>query len=520
MSELKQFFRNSQVMAAMTALSRVFGLVRDQLTNFLLGTTRLADIWVIAFMLPNLFRRLMAEGVMSSAFVPLLSEITATDEDAPDREAEALAFARAMFSLILLAATLLITGIVLTLPWILPFLMKWMTPSGRENDPEFYARLILPTRLLFPYILFISLAAICQGVLNVKNRFALPSFTPIVLNICIIGFGFGLRHWHGNPLWGLCVGVLVGGFFQFFLQWLQLHRIGFRLAPTLRIMGPRTREAIRLWFPTTFSAGIVQINALISTAVAANLFEGASMALFNSTRMMELVLGVFAAAISTSILPLLSRQRGRDDRSGLNNSLWAGLTVMSLVTIPAAVGLILAGPSMISLLFQRGAFNDHSLNLTYTALLFHAMALIPIAWYRILSQTFYAHKQVLVSVAIAGVAAVVNIYCCFRLPTLFDRDLAHCGIALATLISSWLLMGIALWQIYRRYQVRWPRVFTWDLVRITLATAAFVPLWLPFGIELLSPFALILKIISSILVYIILIYVLQVSALPRILRKK
>ncbi len=519
MSELKQFFRNSQVMALMTACSRVFGLVRDLLTNYLLGTSRIADVWVMAFMLPNLFRRLMAEGVMSSAFVPILAE-TLGEEPPVQAEQRALEFARAMFSLILVAATSVVGLFILLMPWVLPFILRLLTPSsGQGSDAAFLTQLVLPTRMLFPYLTFISLAAICQGVLNTKNRFALPAFTPIMLNICIIGFGWSLRNHWDSPIWGLCIGVLCGGFLQFFLQWLQLQRMGFGLWPTTRLWTPKTAEAVRLWLPTTFSAGVVQINALVSTVVAVNLFEGASMALFNSNRMIELVLGVFAAAISTSILPLLSRQAGKKDEQGLNQSLWAGLSAMSLVTIPAAVGLLVSGAPVLSLLFQRGAFDERSLTLTYSALIFHSLALLPISWYRILSQSFYAKKRVKVSVAVATVASVVNMAGCFVLPGLFPKNLAHCGIALATLVSSWLLFGLALQQAYRLFEVRWPREFTTDLIKVTLAAAAFVPIWWPLNGAAIGPGPLILRILSSILVYVFLIYRWRVSWVTRLRRK-
>ncbi|CAM2005244.1 murein biosynthesis integral membrane protein MurJ [Acanthopleuribacter pedis] len=520
MSELKQFFRNSQVMAMMTACSRVFGLMRDLLTNYLLGTSRSADIWVMAFMLPNLFRRLMAEGVMSSAFVPILAE-TLGGEPPEEAEQRAREFARAMFSLILVAATLVVGSIILLMPVMLPFILRVLTPSsGGGSDPEFLARLILPTRMLFPYLIFISLAAICQGVLNTKNRFALPAFTPILLNICIISFGWTLRdHWD-SPIWGLCIGVLCGGFLQFFLQWLQLMRLGFPLNPTTRMWTPKTAEAFRLWLPTTFSAGVVQINALVSTAVAVNLFEGASMALFNSNRMIELVLGVFAAAISTSILPLLARQAGKKDEHGMNQSLWAGLSAMSLVTLPAAVGLLVSGAPVLSLLFQRGAFDDRSLTLTYSALIFHSMALLPISWYRILSQSFYAKKKVSISVVVATIAAVVNMAGCFIFPSFFPKNLAHCGVALATLVSSWLLFALALQQAYHHFQVRWPREFTTDLTKVTAAALAFVPIWLTPGAGDPEPLPLILRLVSSILVYGILIVFMRVSWVTRLRRKR
>ena len=514
MSEQKQILDNSKIMVVITALSRVFGLVRDQLIAFLLGTTRLGDVWALSFMIPNLFRRLIAEGAMSSAFVPILAELTEQEE-----EREAIRFMRSIFSLILLSATLIVTIMILILPWVLPALLKLAAVTSTP-DPATYARIILPTQLMFPYLIFISLAAICQGVLNVNNRFALPSATPIILNICIISCGYLLRDWQGNPIWGLCCGVLLGGTFQFAVQWVHLYRLGFRIVPVFRFWSERTREAIRLWLPTTFSAGVTQINALVSGMIALNILEGAAIALQTSTRLMELVLGVFTVALSTSMLPVLARQRSRNDQKALNDSTWTALEIMSLVTIPAALGLIFSGPSVIHLLFVRGEFNLRSLDLTYTALIFHAMALIPISWHRILSQTFYAHKQVKIAVIIAAIAAFVNVLACLVLPRFFDPIYRHCGVALATLVSAWVLFFISVWQIHKRFAIVWPRRLNSQLARILLAALAFVPLWQPFAYRIFSPASLLLRIFGSIFIYVLLVWLFRVTGFLHIIRKK
>ena len=514
MKEQVQLIANSKIMAAMTALSRVFGLFRDQMIAFLLGTTRLADIWATAFMLPNLFRRLIAEGAMSTAFIPLLAEL-----EAEEREAQANLFMRAMFSMVLCAALVTVTVMILAMPWLLPMLLRVLRPTSAAVQPELYAQMVLPTRIMFPYLVFISLAAVCQGVLNVKNRFALAAATPLVLNICIIGFGLGLRNWLGNPLWGLCCGVLAGGFLQFFLQWCHLYRLGFRLLPVLGFWNKRAKEAIRLWLPTTFSAGIVQINALVSTVAAVNLVEGAAISLYNSNRMIELVLGVFAASLTTALLPVLARQRSRADQAGLQASLWMGLSLMTVISLPAGLGLIVAGPSLISFLFQRGSFDSHGVALTCTALCFHAMALVPIAWYRILSQTFYAHKQVRITVWIAAIAALLNIAGCFVLPRYFDPRYSHCGIALATVLSSWVLFSLGLFHMRRRFALIWPRWFTWDLLKTALAAAAFLPLWLPVRARSMPTFEFLLKICLSVAIFSSLALVFKVSAMRPLLEK-
>lgn len=497
----------------MTMISRVFGLVRDQTTAWLMGATQSGDLWTVSFMLPNLFRRLIAEGAMSTALVPLFSEL-----DEQEGEAAANQFAKAVFSLILIASVSIVSLMIIGLPWFLPILLGWIQSGAGGQAEGISQALIPPTRLMFPYLIFISLAAICQGVLNVRNRFALPAATPIVLNICIILAGLGLRNTFSHPVYGLAVGVLIGGFLQFYLQWRQLRGLGLTLKPVRHMWTRKTREAVTLWLPTTFSAGIAQINALTGTLVAVSLFGGASTAIFYSNRLMELILGVFVAAVTTAILPLLSKQRGRGDHDALAESVWKGLEVVSLISIPASIGLILAGKGTIALLFQRGEFTEHGVDLTAAALIFHGLALVPISWYRILSQKFYAHKQVKISVYIAAVAAAVNVILCFILPHYFLPGLAHCGVVAATLISSWLMFFLSLHQIRKRFSLPVNRIFCINLLKITLAAAAFIPIWLPFKAAPTAPLLLLFKILLSILIYGALLVILNAGGIRALLK--
>lgn len=504
--------RNSQIMMAVTSVSRVFGLVRDQVIAYLLGTSRWADVWNLAFMLPNMFRRLIAEGAMSSAFIPIFSELSEKE-----REQEAQQFVRAVFSLILVAVTLLITVVVLLLPVLLPALLRLTRVAAATGEDDITTMAMLPTRLMFPYLLFVSLAAICQGVLNVQNRFALSASTPIVLNLCIIVFALLMKDQLGSPIWGVCVGVLVGGFLQFFMQWLHLSRLGFRISTTRHFWNRRTAEAVRLWVPSVFSAGVAQFNALVSTLIATNLLVGAATAISFSNRLMELILGVFAVAVSTSLLPVLSRQRSRGDLPAMTESLYGALEVMAFISIPASMGLILAGPSVIALLFERGLFDRNSTELTYLALIFHAMAILPICWYRITIQAFYAFKQVKVTVVIAIIGATFNIVCCYVFPNLLY--FSHAGVALATLVSSWLLYGLLRWQVGKRNGLHWPAKCNRELAKVCLATAAFVPVWLPFTPQVLGLSSLLLRIAASIAIYAGLARLLRIQALVRLIHR-
>jgi len=515
MSEQKQVLNNSKIMAGMTFLSRIFGMLRDLLVARLVGATRLGDVWSISFMIPNLFRRLIAEGAMTSAFVPILSDLSEHKQQEAARE-----FMRSVFSLILLASTLIASVMILTLPMTMPFLFKVLNPVGVTPSGTRFEDMVLPTRIMFPYLIFISLASICQGVLNVHNRFALSAATPILLNLSMISFGYLLRDWHGDPIWGLCVGVLLGGFLQFSTQWIHLYRLGFRIWPVFHFWGSRTAEAARLWFPTVFSAGIMQINIVVATVAAANLVPGSTLAITLSNRLIEFVLGVFTAALTTSLLPVLSRQRARNDMDAANKTLWSSLALITLVALPASVGLILAGPSLINLLFVGGRFDESGLTLTYLALIFHAMMLLPLSWYRIIGQSYYAFKRVKLAVYIAAFGALVNISGCFFFPHFFPPSLAHCGVVLANLVSACVLVLTSRIVIARTFNLVWPPHLNSELARMLLATIGILPFWLPISTRILPLPELVIRILLSVLAYVILVWALRVPSFRQLVSNK
>lgn len=502
MNEQQQMMRNSHVMASVTALSRVFGLLREMFVAAVLGTTRLADVWMIAFMLPNLFRRFLAEGAMSSAFVPLLAELRAAGDVRAEQE-----FARAFFSLIALVSSLVVTVLILILPWGLPWVLRLFAATA-ENEVQ--QACVLPTQIMFPYLVFISLAAVCQGMLNVHNRYALPAFTPILLNLSIIGCGLALRHHLSNPVWALATGVLLGGFLQLAVQWYRLFSMGFRLHLTLKCWTPKTREAVALWWPITLGAGVYQVNIIVSQSIAIGLFTGALSALNYSNRIMELVLGVFAASITTSLLPVLSQQRTRQDMTSLNHTFWRAMEGISMITIPASIGMLLAGPTGLSILFQRGEFDQQSLNLTYGVLIFHGMALVPIAWYRVISQVFFAFKRVRIAVRLAVLGMLSNVALCLFLPPWFHPLNAHCGIALATLTSSWIMVLLGLATLRHAFQINAPPSIMTEMFKMILASASFVPLWLPVTTQPLPWLPWLLKVVASCAIYGIMSWVLKI----------
>lgn len=412
-------------MGAVTLLSRFLGLAREMVTSFYLGTGHSADAFRLAFMIPNLFRRLVGEGAMTAAFVP-----TFTDQLETKRRDEAWAFAASFFWLLLLVlAGLTALGIVAA-----PWLVRWIFASGFASVPGKVELTSYLLRLLFAYVLFISLAALAQAMLNSLGRFAIPAFTPVLLNLAIILSAFFFARRFVDPSIAFALGVLAGGFLQFAFQYPFLLKAGFRLGGRVNLRSPAVRQVARLMAPAIFGAGIYQINVAVSQHIATYQTAGAVASLGYSARLMEVVLGIFVVSLSTVILPDLSRKALAKDHFGMAATLSFALRAAALVTIPATVGIILLRVPFVNLLFRfkGGSFDATSTKLTAYALLFHILGLTFVSGTRILVPLFYAFKDIRTPVKVASLSMVLNILLCL----LLTGPLGHGGIALATSLSA------------------------------------------------------------------------------------
>jgi putative peptidoglycan lipid II flippase len=426
--------RSALGMSGITMGSRVLGLVREQVRAHFLGTTFASDAFGIAFQIPNLLRRLVAEGAMSSAFIPIFAE-----EKELRGEAEAFAFARKFFNLSLLALTLLSTLGVLGAGLIVSC---FAIIGGRPVAPEAQELTTSLTRLMFPYIALVSWAAIAQGILNTYRIFWVSALTSVLLNLSIIGAAVLLATSFSDPSFGFAIGVVVGGALQLLFQVPFVFRLGFHWRPDFS-MGPAVRRALWLLVPTLFGAGVYQINVLISQAIAWGLGAGAVSSLQYSQRLLELTLGVFAVAISTVALPSLASDAALNAKDRVTDTLLYSVRLCCFVCFPVTAAFLLLGRETASLLFERGAFGVVSSSTTSFAIGFHILALTHIALARVLVPVYYAYKDTRTPVAIAFVAMVVNITLCYALAPSFDLS----GIALANSLSALvqaLLLGLFL----------------------------------------------------------------------------
>jgi putative peptidoglycan lipid II flippase len=405
-----------------TLLSRIFGFLRDMVVAAFFGAGLATDAFFVAFRIPNLLRRLFAEGSLTIAFVPVFTEYLKkkSKEDA----FELANIAVTLLSIILAFVSLI--GILLS-----PFIVMLIAP-GFTKVPAQYELTVLLTRFMFPYIFFISLVALCMGILNSLRHFAAPALAPVALNISIIITALTLRHYFSEPIFALAVGVMIGGILQLAMQIPVLRSLGVRLKPNFHFRHPGIRKIGLLMLPAVFGAAVYQVNIFVGTLLASFLPEGSVSYLYYADRVVQLPLGIFGIAIGTASLPSFSEQVARGDYGELKKTLSFSLQLILFVTIPAMVALIVLREPIISVLFQRGKFDLLSTVLTSRALLYYALGLCAFSAIRIIVSAFYSLQDTKTPVRIAVIAIVANIILSIAL--MFP--LRHAGLALATSIAS------------------------------------------------------------------------------------
>jgi len=445
MSEKSQVIKAASVVGAATLLSRTLGYIRDAVIAWYFGAGLNSDAFIAAFRIPNLLRKLLGEGSISNAFVPVL-----TDYLAKDGKVEAFRLARSalwVFSVIL--AVVSICGIILS-----PLIVKLIAP-GFMDSPGKVALTIVLTRIMFPYIFFIGLVALCMGILNVFGHFATPALAPVLLNLSMISSVFFLCPHFSQPVLGLAIGVMIGGGLQLALQLPAMIRQGFIFRQEASIFHPGLKKIGRLLPPVIIGGAVYQINVLVGTLLGSFLQEGRVTVLYFADRLVQFPLGIFAIAAATAVLPSLSRQAASNDTAAFKDTFNYCIRLTLFLTIPSMVGLIILREPIITLLFQRGEFSLQAVRLTARALLYYAIGLWAFAAVRIVSATFFALKDTRTPVVMATVSIAANI----GLGIGLMKPLDHGGLALATTLASVLNLGLLVYALRKKLgSLGWTRI--------------------------------------------------------------
>jgi putative peptidoglycan lipid II flippase len=435
----RQILKSASIISIITVASRILGYVRDQRLTLLLGTTGLADSFVLAYRIPNILRRLVGEGSMTASFIPVF-----TDYMRNRSREETWEFANRLFwTFCVILSGLTVLGVIFS-----PLFVRFFSMFGK-NEVQFEA--IYLNRLMFPYILFIGMAAMAMAILNCFHIFGPPAATPILLNISFIVFSVAAVWKHfSSPAAALAVGVLVGGIFQFFWQVPQLVKRGMNFKFAVSFTDPGVRRVARLMVPGFIGMGIAQINLLVDTifANAKIMPEGSLVSLYVADRVTELVLGGYAIAVATAIMPMMSHQAAAGDHEGMKKTFLFALRIVSFITIPATVGLVILREPIVQVLFQHGRFVAESTRLTARALLYYSLGLPAFAAVKLIVPAFYSTQDTRTPVRVAVLAMLANVLLNVIFLFYFFAKLKNGGPALASALAGYFNV-FALFVIFR-----------------------------------------------------------------------
>ncbi|NDF74873.1 MAG: murein biosynthesis integral membrane protein MurJ, partial [Betaproteobacteria bacterium] len=468
-------FRSAALVSALTLVSRITGLLRENLTAVLFGSNALTDAFFVAFRLPNLLRRLFAEGAFSQAFVPMLALARQHDDEAAYRRF--ISQTASLMFWFLLAISIL--G-ALAAP-----ALVWMMAGGLAHDALALQAATEMARWMFPYILPISLVAFASGVLHAEGRFATPAFTPVLLNLSMIGAALLLHEQLDPPVFSLTVGVVIGAALQLSLQWWALESMGLRPRIAMSFEALReswqaeaTRTMLARMTPAILAVSAAQISLIFNTHIASTLGPGRVSWVSFADRLMEFPTALLGVALGTVLLPGLSKARAEQDDASYSRQLDWGLRLSVLLAMPSAIGLGLLAEPLTALLYHYGRFSDGDVVMTAKAAAAYALGLLGLIAVKVLAPGFYAHQDVRTPVKIALAMLVLT----QALNTITVPRFEHAGLALSISLAALCNALLLLLGLLRRGlftpQSGWLRF----IVQVALANAAMTA-WLMWSTE-------------------------------------
>ncbi len=422
MGEKRNVTKAAGQISIATTISRVLGFIRDVILAKIFGASGLTDAFFVAYRIPNLLRELFAEGAVSAGFVPVFTECLAREGREEAKRLAGVVFAFLLSVLIIIC----LLGILFA-----PFIAS-VVARGFMNDPEKFQLTIKLIRIMFPFLLFISLAALVMGILNSLRSFFVPALAPAFFNLAIIASALFLAPGFYVPILAIGVGVTVGGALQFGAQIIELNRKGFSLRPVFSFSHPGLKKILLLVLPVVAAIGATQINVLVSNIFATYLPEGSATYLYYGIRLVLFPIGIFGVAMAMAVLPSMSEQASRGDMNALRDTFSFSLRLVFFMSIPAMAGLIALSEPIVNLLFQRGEFTYKATTGTVHALLFYSAGLWAFVGSKVVRTPFYSMQDTKTPLKVAIISVAINIILSFIL----IGPLKHGGLALSLSIAS------------------------------------------------------------------------------------
>jgi len=452
--------RQGGVVASMTLLSRISGLVRDVVLSNFFGATPVADAFFVAFRIPNFFRRLFAEGAFSQAFVPVLAGYR--NRGPMQQMRDFVAVMGGNFVVVMTLISLL--GVVAA-----PLFVVVFAP-GFRGDPVRLGMTADMLRITFPYLGFISLTAFAGALLNSFHRYAIPAFTPVWLNVTLIAAALLVAPSFDQPVIALAWGVFAAGMIQLLFQIPALRGIDMLIRPRVELAHPGVRRVGRLMVPAIFAGSVSQINALVDTMIASLLASGSISWLYYSDRLMELPIGIVAVTIATVLLPNLSRLNSTGDMVAFDRTIDWGLRTCLMFGVPAAAALYVLALPLMATVFLHGAMTAYDVTMAALSLQAFAVGLLGFSLVKVAAPTYFAREDTRTPFRIAVIAVLLNI----ALSLALFRFMGHVGVALATTTSAIVQAYLLLRGTIRRGLYRPGRAFALFVAKVVLATAVMV----------------------------------------------
>ncbi|OGQ50194.1 MAG: murein biosynthesis integral membrane protein MurJ [Deltaproteobacteria bacterium RIFCSPLOWO2_02_FULL_47_10] len=459
MSEYDNISRRAGIFGFFTLISRILGLIRDSVVAYFFGTKAVADAFYVAFRIPNLLRRLLAEGSLTMAFVPVFTEYLKQSREEGKKVADIV-----FTYLSILLALITVLGVIFA-PWIVKVIAY-----GFGGSSDKFALTVYLTRIMFPYIFLVSLMAFAMGVLNTLKIFGAPAASPILLNLGIIAGASVFSRWSAEPTAGLAMGVVIGGVMQLVMQIPWLKKEGMIPRLNFNWRHPALKRVGLIMLPSIYGGAVYQINVMVITLLASFLPHGSVSYLWYADRVNEFPLGLFAVAVATASLPTLSDHAADNNHQAFKDTLNYSLRIAWTESIPAMVGIWLLAEPIVRVLFQRGQFQTDSTIGTVDALQFFALGIPFITGVRNIVPAYYTMRDAKTPVKAATITLIVNIVCSLILM----KPMLHKGLAFSMTIASAVNFFVLIYIFRRRQGVIGGRKLVSSIVKTSIASLGII----------------------------------------------